>query len=103
MCIRDRDVIAIDCETDSLNAKSTSLVGISIAYKEGEACYIPLRHGLNLNNEDLLSLDEKSKFPKQIEFSLAISKLKLIFEDESILKVGHNIKFDSLVLKLENN
>ena len=97
------DVIAIDCETDSLNAKSTSLVGISIAYKEGEACYIPLRHGLNLNNEDLLSLDEKSKFPKQIEFNLAISKLKLIFEDESILKVGHNIKFDSLVLKQEKN
>ena len=101
-CLK-RDVIAIDCETDSLNPKSTNLIGISIAYKEGEACYVPLRHGLNIKNEDLLTFDESLNFPHQIEFDLAISKLKSILEDDSIMKVGHNIKFDSLVLKQEKN
>ena len=98
-----QDVIAIDCETDSLNAKSANLVGISIAYNLGNACYIPLRHGLNSKQADLLSLDEKKEFPKQINFETAISKIKLIFEDLSILKVGHNIKFDSLILKQKKN
>ncbi len=99
----NKDFIAIDCETDSLDAKSTNLVGISIAYELGFACYIPLRHGQSLTNMDLLSVDEASKFPEQIKFEDVILRVKRIFEDQSILKIGHNIKFDCLVLKQEKN
>jgi len=36
--------VAVDTETDSLNAMSANLVGVSLSYEVGKACYIPLRH-----------------------------------------------------------
>ncbi len=97
----EKNIIAIDCETNSLNSKTSKLVGLSIAYEIGKAVYIPLRHK---QNENHLFENKKTKnFPEQINFDDAIEKIKLIFEDESILKVGHNIKFDLNVLYQEHN
>ncbi len=101
---KTKDILAIDCETDSLNAKSTNLVGISICYDRGKASYIPLRHGKINNNSNLL--DFENNFQKnitQIDFEIVIEKLKPIFENQAILKIGHNIKFDSLVLNQRKN
>ena len=97
----EKDIIAIDCETNSLNSKTSNLVGVSIAYDIGKAVYIPLRHIKNEN--DLFEKKNTKDFPQQIPFENAIKKIKLIFEDESILKVGHNIKFDVNVLLQEHN
>ena len=83
--IRDKNIIALDCETDSLDPVSANLVGISIAYDLGHSCYIPLRHGSNLNNVDLL-FKENTELTKQIEFKDALCVLKYIFEDKSIFK-----------------
>ena len=74
--------IAIDTETTSLDAHQAELVGISLSTKIGKACYIPIGH--------------KSK--SNIEKDLVIKKLKPIFEDKSIKKIGQNIKFDYIVL-----
>ncbi len=74
--------IAIDTETTSLDAHQAELVGISLSTKIGKACYIPVGH--------------KSK--SNIEKDLVIKKLKPIFEDKSIKKIGQNIKFDYIVL-----
>ena len=99
----DKSTIAVDCETDSLNAKNANLVGLSLSFKEGEACYIPLRHGINLkNNQSGFIFDDVKSF-KQIPFDDAISLIKPLLEDSSILKIGHNIKYDSLVMKQEHN
>ena len=38
-------VVAVDTETTSLTASAAELVGISLAWAAGQACYIPLRHG----------------------------------------------------------
>ena len=46
----EKDIIAIDCETNSLNSKTSNLVGVSIAYDIGKAVYIPLRHIKNEND-----------------------------------------------------
>ena len=75
--------IAIDTETTSLNPHLAALVGISLSTKIGSACYIPIGHkkGKCLNQEKV------------------IKKLKPILEDESIKKIGQNIKFDFIVLK----
>jgi len=75
--------IAIDTETTSLNPHLASLVGISLSTKIGNACYIPIGHkkGTCLNQEKV------------------IKKLKPILEDESVKKIGQNIKFDFIVLK----
>ncbi len=72
---------AIDTETTSLDPHTAKLVGISISNRIGNACYIPLNH-VSGNN-----LDEKK----------VLSILKNYLEDESIKKVGQNIKFDFIV------
>ena len=97
------DEIAVDTETDSINAVEANLVGISIAIRQGLSYYIPLRHktkqNLSLLDEETQSNDEIV----QINFDDAIIHLKKIFEDPSIVKIGHNIKFDSLVLSQKKN
>ena len=97
----EKSEIAIDCETNSLNFKSGNLVGLSIAYDIGEAVYIPLRH-IN-NDHDLFENKKNDDFPNQIEFEKAINLIKPILEDPSILKIGHNIKFDMNVLRQNHN
>ena len=96
-------VIAVDTETDSINAVQANLVGVSISTKPGTAYYIPLRH--IENSVPLLideKLDQKDKI-EQINFDSAINLLKKILEDLSIIKVGHNIKFDMLVFSQKRN
>lgn len=87
----DSEYFAIDTETDSLDAMSANLVGISLATKHGEACYIPLTHNTSVdmfsNNED------------QLDFDLVLNKLKPILLSENIIKIGQNIKYDMHVLE----
>jgi len=82
-------VIAVDTETDALDSMQAGLVGVNIATAPNRACYIPLAHG----GTDLLS-----EVPQQVPLELAIAKLKPLLEDPSVLKVGHNIKYDMNVL-----
>ena len=82
-------VIAVDTETDALDALQAGLVGVNLATAPNRACYIPLAHG----GTDLLS-----ETPQQVPFDTAIAKLKPLLEDPSVLKVGHNIKYDMNVL-----
>ena len=99
----NKSAIAVDCETDSLNAKNANLVGLSLSFEEGEACYIPLRHGINLeNNQSGFNFDDVKSF-KQISFDDAIKLIKPLLEDNSILKIGHNVKYDALVMKQKHN
>ena len=74
--------LAIDTETSSLDAHQTDLVGISLSTKIGKACYIPIGH----------------KFKGCIKKETVIKKLKPLLEDESVKKIGQNIKFDFIVL-----
>ncbi|MCQ8183831.1 DNA polymerase I [Parvularcula maris] len=82
--------LAVDTETDSLNAMRARLVGISLCAAPGDACYIPLLHGT-----DGLDLTESVK---QLDTGDLLEALKDIFTDPSILKVGQNLKFDLVVL-----
>jgi len=88
----ERGVIAVDTETDSLNAMRANLVGVCLSVKTGEACYIPLGHG-----GDGLALDDEDA-ARQIKLEKAVKLLKPMLEDPSILKVGQNLKYDALVL-----
>ncbi|NNM78188.1 DNA polymerase I [Sphingomonas sp. ID1715] len=87
---RAQGFIAVDTETDSKDQVHAGLVGVSLALEPNKACYIPLGHG----GGDLLGGD----FPQQIPFDAAIARLKPLLEDPSVLKIGHNIKFDLCVL-----
>ncbi len=83
---------AIDTETTGLNPFKDKIVGFSMAYEEGKACYVPLNHGFKKQNADLFS--NLPATPKQISLTTAKKYLKPLLENESILKIGHNIKFD---------
>jgi DNA polymerase I len=82
-------VLAVDTETDALDAIAAGLVGISLATAPGRACYIPLAHG---------GRDMFAEKPVQLDTALVLAKLKPVLEDESVLKIGHNIKYDMNVL-----
>ena len=78
-------VFAIDTETDSLNTVSANLVGISLSVKEGEGCYIPLKH-------------EYEGCPTQIDLELAVSIIGSSIEKNKHKAVGQNLKFDIPIL-----
>lgn len=98
--IKETGIVAFDTETNSLNATQASLVGISFAISDGRACYIPLRHKC-LSQSNLLTSETDTI--KQIPFDKAIALIKPILEDSSVLKIGHNIKYDALVMQQPKN
>ena len=103
---RRQGYLAVDTETSSLNAAAAELVGISMALAPGRACYVPLRHGVGTVESDGqagLALEAVVERPKQIDFAAAIAVLKPLFEDEAVLKIGHNLKYDSHVLMRRHN
>jgi DNA polymerase-1 len=80
--------VAIDTETDGRDCVSARLVGISLATECGKACYIPLEHG----GDDMFA-----ERPEQLPAALVLERLKPLLEDRSILKIGHNLKFDWVI------
>ncbi len=72
--------IAIDTEATSVEPMEARLVGISLSVEKNNAYYIPIPK-------------ENKKWSPLLEI------LKPIFEDEHILKIGQNIKYDILLLK----
>ncbi len=82
-------LVAVDTETSSLDAMQADLVGVSLALGPNDACYIPLAHGGN----DMF--DEK---PEQVGTREALETLKGMLEDDSVLKVFQNGKYDLNVL-----
>ncbi len=93
----EQGVVAVDTETTSLNALQADLVGVCLAVTPGKACYIPLGHR-GAGNDGGLDLAGAEAAPKQIPLKKAISALKPLLEDPGILKIGQNMKYDSLVL-----
>jgi len=81
--------VAIDTETSALDAISAELVGISLAVGPNEACYVPLSHA---------GSDMFAERPEQIARDKALAALKPLLEDDAVLKVGQNIKYDLNVL-----
>ncbi|MDA0341518.1 MAG: DNA polymerase I [Proteobacteria bacterium] len=95
-----RGVVAFDTETTSLDATQAVMVGLSLAIEPGRACYVPLRHGAS-GQGNLLS--EATPAPVQIPFDAALARLKPLLENPGVLKIGHNIKYDTLVMLQPGN
>ncbi|HEX7873672.1 MAG TPA: 5'-3' exonuclease H3TH domain-containing protein, partial [Sphingobium sp.] len=83
-------LLAIDTETDALDSVTSGLVGISLATAPGRAAYIPLAH---VSSDDMFG--EK---PPQLPMQQVIDRLRPVLGDPSVLKIGHNIKYDMNVL-----
>jgi DNA polymerase-1 len=85
----DQGFFAVDTETNSLDSQKAELVGVSLAVNENQAYYVPVAH----KNKD----DKEIK--KQIKIEDLIKILKPYLEDETIKKVGQNIKYDLKIFK----
>ncbi|WP_109808002.1 DNA polymerase I [Sphingosinithalassobacter portus] len=86
---RHQGWVAIDTETSALDAMQADLVGISMALHPNLACYIPVGHG---------GSDMFAEKPQQLDRATVIEKLKPLLEDPAVLKIGHNLKYDLIVL-----
>lgn len=86
---RHQGWVAIDTETTGLDATQADLVGVSMALAPNLACYIPLGHG---------GTDMFAEKPVQLDRDAALARLKPLLEDPAVLKIGHNLKYDMIVL-----
>lgn len=86
---RHQGWVAIDTETTGLDATQADLVGVSMALAPNLACYIPLGHG---------GTDMFAEKPVQLDREEALARLKPLLEDPAVLKIGHNLKYDMIVL-----
>ncbi|MCI4591499.1 DNA polymerase I [Sphingobium sp. BYY-5] len=83
-------LVAVDTETDMLDCVSCALVGVSLAVGPNAACYIPVGHG---------GTDMFAERPEQLDKALVLARLKPLLEDDSVLKIGQNLKYDLTVLR----
>lgn len=81
--IDKNSIVAFDTETNSLDVKSSDIVGFSFAYSLDVGYYVPLNH-FYLGVEEQISISDAKK---------ALEKL---FKHHII---GHNLKFDIAVIK----
>jgi DNA polymerase-1 len=88
--IRERGYVAVDTETTSLDEMRAELVGISLSVVPGRACYIPVGH--RVGGGDLFGSDAPA--PGQMPMAEALAALKPVLEDDAILKIGQNMKYD---------
>lgn len=73
--------VCFDTETTSLNTLEAKLVGVAFSYEKGKGYYLPIPEDKN-------------------EAQKIIDEFKPFFENESIEKIGQNIKYD---IKILNN
>ncbi len=92
----EKGAVAVDTETDSLDEMRAKLVGVSLAVTAGEACYIPVGHRNESETEGLFAA-EPTLSEGQLPIGVALEVLRPLLEDETVLKIGHNLKFDAKV------
>lgn len=78
--LRQQPAVAFDTETTTLNEMETELVGLSFCYKKGFAYFVPLS-----------GVEEEMKITLEI--------FRPFFEDETVVKIAHNLKVDYKVLQ----
>ena len=78
------DRLSVDTETTSIHPRFAELVGISIAWDVGKACYLPLRAPAG---EPVLDTDA------------VLQRLRPLWESTQLAKGGQNLKYDLIVLR----
>jgi len=84
--IRRHKLVSLRLETSAEDPLRAEVVGLSLSWEEGKAAYVPLRHSY-------------LGVPRQLEFPQTVETLKPVMEENSIAKVGQNIKAHALTLR----
>ena len=91
---REVGTVCVDTETTSLDAMQAGLCGVSLALAPNEACYIPCGHVAG----EGLSFDGSEKIAQLSEAEL-LARLKPMLEDDAVLKIGQNLKYDYVIFR----
>ena len=91
--LKKGEYLVLDTETDSLDARTARLVGISLAVDQDRAWYIPLAH----------CDEEGTPVPGQLDRSEVLAALAPFLTNPDLAKIGHNLKYDWTVLASEGN
>jgi len=75
--------LSFDIEATGRDPLSDTIVGIALCKEKGKSYYVPVRHTGPGNIQDALSI------------------LTPVLEDPAVAKVGHNLKYDMLILRQE--
>ena len=86
-------IVAFGIEGSSPDPMLAEIIGISMATAPGRAAYLPIGHKSGVS--DLLG---SGLAPEQVPLRDAIALLRPMLESTAVLKVGHNIKYDYVVL-----
>lgn len=78
--LTQQELIAFDTETTSVDPTSAELVGLSFAWKSGEAYYVPVP-------------------ADRTEAEAIVAEFAPLLADENVNKVGQNLKYDMIVLE----
>ncbi len=91
---------SFDTETTSVHIIEAKLVGISFSCKLGEAAYIPINHNTQAENIDLFAeTSDQDTSVNQLNEVDVLKALQPLLENPSILKIGHNVKYDIHILR----
>ena len=82
--LKNQEFLSLDLETTSISPISAKIVGISLSFKEGTGYYIPIAH---------------SEDTSQLSIGFVLKSLKPILENESIKKIGQNLKYEFIIFK----
>jgi DNA polymerase-1 len=86
---RETGLVCVDTETTSLDPMQAELCGVSLAVAPNEACYIPCGH----SKGSRLDFAGKADLEQLAEQDV-LARLKPILEDDSVLKIAQNLKYD---------
>lgn len=92
-------LIAFDTETTAVDAQQAELVGIAVAWGEGQSAYIPVGHKVSTANGQW-SMAKSSLTGDQAQLPLAtvLAALKPVLEGEAAEKAAHNAEYDLTLL-----
>ncbi len=91
----EQGYVAVGTQTNSADGMRAELAGFAMALTPGRACYVPLAHRGASEGLDLDGTGEIAQAP----FAEALALLRGLAEDEGVLKIGQNLKFDLQVLR----
>ncbi len=100
-------VVAIKTATTLTDENRTEPVGLSLCVRPGRACYVPFAHrppAPDSESDDAdFAEEEDAAHPRvpliQIPLEEALACLRPLFADPSVLKIGHHVKDDLVVLR----
>ena len=96
--LKRADRFVFDTETTSTDSLNAELVGISFSLEPREAFFVAVRASESAPQSDLFGKSKSPENEQGLTLSETLSALKPIMENARIEKIGHNIKYDALVL-----